>query len=300
MANNLIKKLPRSVKAPTLVLVSPLRRCIETALWAFHPKFNFFLRTSQTSAEEDPDCKAIIQHFAKGNITFMLDPRLQEVRSGYRNSNKRNQLPSRREMDSLFKKYFIFPEEFYPKYTEEKDDDPDEDQDWYKEEGMWSGCLQSPQALERGASLKEFLYNRPEEEIIVVTSNAFIDTLVHEPKAYMGYLESRSCVWKPTVSGRMRLVPFTFPESRKNIVKDEDYSEYWPYRLSERSELFNKWYAKPTAIYENLLKFEERKKFLGLDELTLASLEAELSPEDVEKVKNDVKNDIEQDYTCHL
>ena len=116
----------------------------------------------------------------------------------------------------------------------------------------------------------------------------------------MDYLESRSCVWKPTVSGRMRLVPFTFPESKKDIVKDEDYSGYWPYRLSQRSELFNKWYAKPTAIYENLLKLEERKKSLGLDEVTLASLEAELSPEDVEEVKNKVKDAIENDCWCHL
>ena len=123
-------------------------------------------------------------------------------------------MPSRREMESHYKKYFIFPEEFYPKCTEGQDDDPDKDQDWYKEEGMWAGRLWTPESLERAASFKDFLYNRPEKEIIVVTSNAFIDTLVHEPNVDMSYLESRSCVWKPTISGRMRLVPLTFPESK--------------------------------------------------------------------------------------
>ena len=85
-----------------------------------------------------------------------------------------------------YKKYFIFPEEFYPaSILKRQDDDPDKDQDWYKEEGMWAGRIRTPESLERGASFKEFLYNRPEKEIIVVTSNAFINTLVHEPNVDM-------------------------------------------------------------------------------------------------------------------
>ena len=78
--------------------------------------------------EEMMDGRRVIQHLAKGNITFMLDPRLQEVRQAYC-TNERNKLPSHREMIPGFKDHFVFPEEFYPKYTEAQDDDPDEDQD---------------------------------------------------------------------------------------------------------------------------------------------------------------------------
>ena len=143
------------------------------------------------------------------------------------------------------------------------------------------------------ASLKEFLYNRPEKEIIVISSNAFIDTLVHEPGVYMNYLECRSCIWKQTVSGRFRLVPLSNPESEKDTVKDEDYPDYWkynPYKLSERSELYHKWYNKPAKrMYEVLLKIKERKRFLELNEVTLESLEAEMDTELVEKIKREVQ-----------
>ena len=293
MATDLIYELPYSMKAPTLVLVSPLKRCIQTALLLFHRDFNRHLwREALNGTKGNMDCSEVMQHFLNGNITFMLDPRLQEVAQHWE-SNKRNKMPSRRQMNPLYKKYFVFPEEFYPDYTEGQDGDPDEDQDWYKKEGLWDGSLWTPGTLERAASFKEFIYNRPEKEIIVVTSNAFIDTLVHEPDVDMHYLEARSCVWKPTISGRMRLVPLTFPESKMDIVRDEDYSEIWPYRLNYRSELFNKWYRKPTRIYESLLNFEACKNYLGLNEMTLASLEAELGPNLVEEVKNKVKRDME-------
>src|SRR5438046_937643 len=39
MATDLIYELPYSMKAPTLVLVSPLKRCIQTALLLFHLDF---------------------------------------------------------------------------------------------------------------------------------------------------------------------------------------------------------------------------------------------------------------------
>jgi len=292
-AVDLIYKLPRCMKTPTLVVVSPLKRCIQTALYAFHPRFNeHLLHRVFNNPEESTKNIGVIQRFANGNITYMLDPRLQEVGQCW-DSNNRNKMPSRREMDPRYKKHFIFPEEFYPKNSEEQEDDPDKDQDWYREEGLWAGRIFTVESLERAASFKEFIYNRPEKEIIVVTSNAFMDTLVHEPDVDLDYLESRSCVWKPTVSGRMRLVPLIFAESKMDIVPDEDYSQYWPYKLNERSELFNKWYRKPTKIYQSLLAFEACKKYLGLNKMTLASLEEELGSELVEKVKNKVKEDME-------
>lgn len=299
-ATDLIYELPYSMKAPTLVIVSPLKRCIETALRLFHCDFNRHLYWEGINGTEgNMDCSEVIQHLITGNITFMLDPRLQEVRQSWQSSD-RNKMPSRREMDSHYKELFIFPEEFYPSYEQGQDDDPDKDQDWYKEKGLWAGSLCTPQSLERAASFKEFLYNRPEKEIIVVTSNAFINLLVHEPDVNMNYLESRSCVWKPTISGRMRLVPLTFPESKMDIVRDEDYSEIWPYRLFERSKLYNKWYRIPTKAYESLLEFEARKNYLGLDKLNLDQVQSELEPEVVEKVKSDVQDTMKHGHSFSL
>ena len=89
-----------------------------------------------------------------------------------------------------------------------------------REEGMWIKGWRSVESLERAASFKEFLYNRPEKEIIVITCHNFIDTLI----GHSGYrhLELSSCIWKPTVSGRIRLVPLTSPESQKDILEDDD------------------------------------------------------------------------------
>ena len=42
-------------------------------------------------------------------------------------------------------------------------------------------------------------------------------------------------------------------------------------------------------IFEIFLRFEERKKYLGLDELTLESLEAELGPEVAQEIKDSVR-----------
>ena len=148
----------------------------------------------------------------------------------------------------------------------------------------------SVESLERAASFKEFLYNRPDKEIIVITCEDFSDTLTNR---HFRYTDSLTCIWKPTVSGRMRLVSLTSPESQKDILEDEDYSEYWPYRLCGRSELFHKWHTVPLRkILETMFGFEERKKYLGLDELTFDSLEAELGPELVQEVKDTMKESI--------
>ena len=289
-ASEMIEKL--SMKAPTLVLVPPLKCCMWTALRAFHPDFNNTLRRiASKSATEDMDDNAIMQHFAKGNVSFMLDPRLQDEVSMWRfdERNGRIGLPSRREMHPIFKNYFIFPDEFYSKDSEGQSDDPDKDQDWYKKEGMWAPGFRSVECLERAASFKEFLYNRPEKEIIVITYYSFINTLIDQHHRDWNKTGG-SCIWKPTSSGRMRLVPLTSPQSQKDILEDVDYSDYWPYRLCGRSEIFNKWHREPLRkILQILVGFEERKKYLGLEELTFESLEAELGPEVVQKVKDSVR-----------
>ena len=225
-------------------------------------------------------------------LTLCFDPRLEDVLSEW-DSERHGPIgmPSRLDMDPKYKRYFIFPEEFYAKYSDGEDYDPDENQDWYKQKGMWVRGWHSVESLERAASFKEFLYNSPEKEIIVITGYTFFDLLTDNLYGYKQH-EWSSCIWKPTVSGRMRLVPPTSLELQKDILEDKECSEYWPYRLCGRSELFNKWYAKPwIQIFEIFVGFEERKKFLGLEKLTFESLEAELGPELVQGVKNRVQGD---------
>ena len=290
-ATEMAQKL--SMKAPTLVLVPPLEPCMWTALYAFHPYFNTTLyRIASNNTTEDIDGNEIMQHLAKRNVSFMLDPRLQDEVSCFSKRNRHIGLLSRREMHPIFEDYFIFPEEFYSKDSEGESNDPDKDQDWYKNEGMWAPAYHSVECMERAASFKEFLYNRPENEIIVITYHSFIATLI-DPWERDWKKPGLSYTWKPTSSGRMRLVPLTSPQSEKDILEDVDYSDYWPYRLCGRSEIFNKWYKEPLRkIFQILVGFEERKKYLGLDKLTLESLEAELGSEVVREVKDGVEGHI--------
>ena len=291
-ANDIIKKLPSVMRAPTLVLAPPLKHCMQTALTAFHPDFNNTLhRIASDNNEENMDSNEVMQHFAKGNVKFMLDPRLDDLILDWRReSDGPIRMPSRLDMLPMYKKYFIFPEEFYPKYEDGQDYDPDENQDWYKQEGLWTRGWHSLESLERAAAFKEFLYNRPEKEIIVITEYYFFQALIGRSHHGSNRCELSSYIWKPTVSETIRLVPLTSPESQKDILEDDDYLDYWPYILYGRSELFHKWYRKPLIkILEIFLGFEERKKYLGMDRLTLESLEAELGPEVVQEVKNGVR-----------
>lgn len=291
-ARKLIQKFSSSMEAPTLVLAPPLKRCMETALKAFHPKYNHELRAiASKSTAENTKGNELKHHFAKGNVAFMLDPRLEDTtKHWYPDKHKgRIGMPSRQEMHSGYKRHFIFPEEFYPKYSEGQVDDPDKHQDWYKNEGMWTRGWNEVEVLERAASFKEFLYNRPESEIIIITCADFRGLLTNDRYLYKDR-EFLSCVWKPTVSGRMRLVALNSLESQKDIVEDDDYSQYWPYPLSGRSELFKKWHREPfRKILKTLFGYEERKKYLGLDKLTLDGLEAELGQEVVQEVKERVR-----------
>ena len=68
------------MRAPTLVLAPPHKRCMETALRAFHPHFNHTLRRiASENTAENTESNEVMQHFAKGNVNFMLDPRLEDV-----------------------------------------------------------------------------------------------------------------------------------------------------------------------------------------------------------------------------
>jgi hypothetical protein len=177
--------------------------------------------------------------------TFLMDPRLREVGHGY--DDPWNKLVSRRDIDPEIRDLFTWPEEFYPHQSDNKEEDPDTQQDWYQGKSLWKGdYYHTVQMLERAASFKEFLYNGPEKQIIVITSNCFLEALLKDDEPDFRTMEHRECVWKTTVSGKKTLKRSsnTIPEP----IQDDDYSKYWmvsPWKSEERSQYFCKWYSKP-------------------------------------------------------
>jgi len=272
---------------PILVITSSLQRCYMSALLAFHPDFNSKLNSAiQASA---PDSK--LRAFKAGNIQFMIDPRVQEIRCVPR---------VRAEIPQSLRKYFTFPSEFFnppPSLEEYKRDHPycndehevlddflkndrtDEDQDWRKLRGMFDGVYGKPNSLERAASFKEFLSSRPEREVIIVSSNTWLESLIKGDDFQT--CEGRRCVWRTTKSGRKKLVVSNVHSDE--VLPDDDYSSYWKeflWKFNERSKLFYKWYTKPYEAIINLLQSmddSESERFARYfaDGATVESLRAE-------------------------
>ena len=252
--------------------------------------------------------------FSEKVITFMVDPRLVEASEPWRYDLERHKLVSRRQIPKEIRDCFVWPSEFYPEFTEEGDD-PDEQQDWFNEKGLWqNNIMHRPELLERMASFKEFLYNRPEREIIVISSNRILETLVKDRD--FAHMEGRTCTWKTTVSGRKKLVPKSIPENcpffgeywhERSIcnrcpsevsepVPDDDYSHYWEknrWRSDSRSDLYYKWFRKPYAGMISLLNEFERlrklKEELFLAEETYEKLSEEKKGNMIEELKGDRK-----------
>lgn len=235
---------------PTLIVTSTQARYLETALYAFHPDFNPDLK----AAINEPGYQGALTAFK--DIKILVDPRVQEVERVYDDGGA---VPTRAQINPNYRKYLTFSEEFFtqPALDEEVSEEKraemektDESRDWHKGTGLFAGWYGHPMILERGASLKEFLYNRPEREIIILSGNDFIDTLLRGPHFKLG--EGRLCFWIRTFSGRKRLLQSKFSPVPHNWfdsqVVDDDYSDFWgthKWRSIDRSVLYHKWYTVP-------------------------------------------------------
>src|SRR5271170_2389002 len=71
-------------KCPTLVISSPLRRCLQTALHAFHPQFNENLKATIEKNKVFPHSAKhpALDHSKNGNIKRETDPRIMECLNG--------------------------------------------------------------------------------------------------------------------------------------------------------------------------------------------------------------------------
>ena len=133
----------RYLKHPTLILTSPLRRCIQTVLYAFHPSFN-------------PDAAKI---FSQPPRIIAL-PHLQEAKDYTSNTGSPVD-----QLEKWFGKYVTFPEglwEHWPK----RDGTPFE----YRDD----------LCAARAHFVHEFILQQPENEIIIMSHGEFCHFVVNQ------------------------------------------------------------------------------------------------------------------------
>jgi len=148
-------------RSPTLLISSPLRRCLQTALYAFHPHFNENLKATMEKNKDFPQGsiprKAIQKLFKKGNIKWEADPRIMECVNG-RDSWAHYPTPVE-ELPPEIREVFTFPDDLF---TGEKNEE------WLERQGMYKDYTLRRGAWGRVNRFYDYLYQRPEDEIIVV------------------------------------------------------------------------------------------------------------------------------------
>jgi hypothetical protein len=159
----------QNFQQPTLIISSPLRRCLQTALYAFHPSFNENLKATLEKNKNFPKSsvsrKKIQTIFKEGNIKFEADPRLMEFMSS-KDSLPHYPTPIK-ELPETIREKFILSETLFPS---------EPDAEWLERTGPFKDYSLRRLACGRVNRFFDYLYFCPEEEIIVV---AHEDLLKH-------------------------------------------------------------------------------------------------------------------------
>jgi hypothetical protein len=138
-------------------------------LYAFHPDFNENLQTTLDKNKAFPHGSIprenIQKLFKKGNIKFESDPRIMEYISG-RDSYAHYPTPVD-ELPPEIQAVFTFPEDLFPRGP---------NAEWLQRKGMYKDYSLRRLAMGRVNQFFKCLYDRPEEEIIVL---AHEDLLKH-------------------------------------------------------------------------------------------------------------------------
>ena len=140
--NSLKPRITR-FKKPTLVLVSPLQRCIQTALYAFHPKFN------ENAAE----------FFKDGCPRLVVMPQLQEM-----SEKPCDTCHSLEFLEEKYGKEVEFPSEWF------------ENNDWLIKRGTQYADNEQLVA-KRAEFVRQYIKGLPDCEVVVVTHGDFIQHL---------------------------------------------------------------------------------------------------------------------------
>jgi broad specificity phosphatase PhoE len=161
----------QNFRKPTLVISSPLRRCLQTALYAFHPSFNENLKATLEKNKKFPNSslskKEIQTIFKNGNIKFETDPRIMEYISS-RDSMAQFPTPVM-ELPENIREIFTFPETLFP---------PEPDSEWLERTGPYKDYALRRLAYGRVNKFFDYLYSRPEDEIIVVTHGDLLKSFI--------------------------------------------------------------------------------------------------------------------------
>ena len=160
--------IPQHFQHPTLLVSSPLRRCLQTALYAFHPEFNENLKATLEKNKEFPNgClpRNMIQKILKkGNIKWEADPRIMEC-INCKGSWAHFPTPVE-ELPAEIQAAFTFPDDLFPQ---------EKDAEWLERKGMYKDYTLRTLAWRRVNQFCDYLYSRPEEEIIVVAHGQLLE-----------------------------------------------------------------------------------------------------------------------------
>jgi broad specificity phosphatase PhoE len=171
-------------RKPTLVICSPLIRCLHTALYAFHPDFNELLKnvleTGKDPCGEGLALKNIHTIFKDGNVKFMADPRLLEV--NFYEDTEGNQPTALNELPREIRKIFEFPPDLFPETPLAS---------WLNRSGQYSDYSDFTLVTRRVKSFFYDLSTRPEEEIIIVTHGGL----------FQSYISPDCDLWIPNAHG---------------------------------------------------------------------------------------------------
>jgi broad specificity phosphatase PhoE len=130
---------------PTLILISPLQRCIQTALYGFHPDFN-------------RDCATLFSQ----NPLILAMPHLQETTENLCDTGSPLE-----KLKQEYGKYISFPDEFFSS------------DDWFVKSGT-AFANDNELLNQRAEFVKKFIKEQLDQEVIVVTHGDFSHFLVNK------------------------------------------------------------------------------------------------------------------------
>lgn len=144
-AKEVLEHPKKRFNKPTLVLISPLQRCIQTALYAFHPEWN----------------KKAAEFFKDGLPRFVIMPQLQEM--------SQQPCDTCHSLEFLKEKYgkeVEFPNEWFT------------NNDWLVKRGT-DYADDNWLAGKRAEFVRQYIKGLPDREVVVVTHGDFIHYLVN-------------------------------------------------------------------------------------------------------------------------
>jgi hypothetical protein len=201
----------QNLRSPKLVIVSPLRRCIQTALLALNPKFNEQLDLTLKGEQEfegslltGEQIKEVVEG-TQSSGKWIADPRCMEITTTPFKPNLPSDLAT---LEELYGEYVDFPAESFV------------GKDWLRRTGYYCSVYSDRERVQQCLrDFKDFLFSRKEDEIIVFTHAEVIRQMVNS--WWFKSVRNAGGVtlsWKKR-GGKMVLVPVELKGPNDEIVE---------------------------------------------------------------------------------